>query len=1000
MNRESPALSASNGFANRTGNPAEEQSLHLWDTAVAKIFSAALEAPAPGRKVWAIGIPVKSNRATMLMVEVVFDCTAEADQPVAMGYRTSFVVEWSGWNTMYFTASSLKPIGSPAGFHEVKRIRLSAGTTTFNGTVLALGLVTWPGDSPLVQVTPGEDMVVNFLHPRMWDRRDWTHTGREALPDGEQSFDVDWMYANLRYLQKPGRKHQTAYTRRMDVDISSYQAVTVWTATDLRANFSLILEVDGRPVRAIDRRRGLGGGDEIRALISGHRLTSLTFELEQAEAAICEAIGMQIATSIRWVLLERTGTDPAKVGQVWGIPAVPPPIRVENLEAGILPVGIMIGREDFLKLRAAAQPPGPLKKIADEMIAEAVDHLDYRPEGFAGRYLPVNIANQGCERRVSPSDQIYHLNSCMVYGAVAYALTGDLRHGQTARRGLFAALGCLAWQAGFPSRIPCGLPGYRAPFIETHTAECVALCYDFIHPLLSDAERREVEDALYEKALPWIDMYLRLFGEGYLLNSNQGAVYTAGLAYACLVARRSHPDVDAILERGIQWFPRMMNNYYKADGATNEGPGYWEYTTKYAVSALIAITRHKGWQVRDYAPAHLGRTMDYLMHLRSLARERLSFLPLSDCMESVSYSFKNSSFLFFAKYYADSNALWLWHEYFARRPNPPGSSYFGRKIAGSFTTSGLMDFLLFVEGTPARPQLPPGKRFEVCDRITLRTGCNRGDILFLFEGGPQTFDHTHRDKGQFIMEAYGERFAADPGVLDYQDPAHFFFKGTNYHNLVTFKGRNQDYRDPKHAVVLERVAFGGACDYIAADLRNSYQAFGKYRRRVLFVRPHYFLILDDVQADEPGLEWNYHSCAPFEEIDLASGLIRLRGGQAGMLLAFGSLRALSAATGNYASDGVVLTHNLVLTQVEPARTMTLAALLLPYPLAQGTGAKEPEVRVDKREDAVVFTVTGSWGTDRVRCELGAKGGGGAVRPIIQVSRRRGSGEEAIFASTD
>ena len=357
MNRESPVLRASNGFANRTGNPAEEQPLHLWDTAVAKIFSAALEAPAPGRKVWAIGIPVKSNRATMLMVEVVFDCTAEADQPVAMGYRTSFVVEWSGWNTMYFTASSLEPIGSPAGFHEVKRIRLSAGTATFNGTVLALGLVTWPGDSPLVQVTPGEDMVVNFLHPRMWDRRDWTHTGREALPDGEQSFDVDWMYANLRYLQKPGRKHQTAYTRRMDVDISSYQAVTVWTATDFRANFSLILEVDGRPVRAIDRRRGLGGGDEIRALISGHRLTALTFELEQAEAAIGEAIGMQIATSIRWVLLERTGTDPAKVGQVWGIPAVPPPIRVENLEAGILPVGIMIGREDFLKLRAAAQSP-------------------------------------------------------------------------------------------------------------------------------------------------------------------------------------------------------------------------------------------------------------------------------------------------------------------------------------------------------------------------------------------------------------------------------------------------------------------------------------------------------------------------------------------------------------------------------------------------------------------------------------------------------------------
>jgi hypothetical protein len=1000
MNRESPALSASNGFANRTGRAAEETSLHVWDTAAATTFTAPIAAPAPGKKVWSIGVPVKSNRQTMLFVDVVLDCSAAADQPVTTGYRTSFVVEWSDWNTMYFTVSSLKLIGQPAGLHEVKRLRLTAGTTTFGGTVLELGLVTWPGDSPLVQVTPGEDMVVNFLHPRMWDRSDWTHTGREALPDGEQAFDVDWMYANLRYLQKPGRKHQTAYTRRMNVDISGYQAVTVWTATDLRANFSLILEIDGVPVRAIDRRQGLGGGDEMRALISGHRLTALTFELEQAEEETREVINRQVATAIRWVLLERTGTNPAQVGQAWGVPAVPPPARVENLETGILPVGIMIGREEFLRLREAAQKPGLLKKIAAEMIAEAVDHLDYRPECFAGRYLPVNIANQGCERRVSPSDQMYHLNSCMVYGAVAYALTGDLRHGQTARRGLFAALGCLAWQAGFPSRIPCGLPGYRAPFMETHTAECVALCYDFIHPLLSEAERREVEDALYEKALPWIDMYLRLFGEGYLLNSNQGAVYTAGFAYACLVARRSHPDVDASLERGIQWVPRMMNNYYKTDGATNEGPGYWEYTTKYAVSALIAITRHKGWQVRDYAPAHLGRTMDYLMHLRSLARERLSFLPLSDCIESVSYSFKNSSFLFFAKYYDDPNALWLWHEYFARRPNPPGSSYFGRKIAGSYTTSGLMDFLLFVEGTPARPQLPPCKHFAVCDRITLRTGCRYGDILFLFEGGPQTYDHTHSDKGQFIMEAYGERFAADPGVLDYQDPAHFFFKDTSYHNLVTLKGRNQDYRDAKHAVVLEPVTFGETCDYISADLGNSYQTFAKYRRRVLFVRPHYFLILDEVQAAEPGLEWNYHSCAPIKDIDLSTGLIRLQGEKAGMILAIGSLSALSAATGHYSSDGVVLTHNLVLTQVEPAPTMTLAALLLPYPLAQGAGVKEPQVRVDKIEDAVVFTVTGPWGTDRVRCKLGAKGDGGAVRPIIQVWRWRGAGEEEIFSSAD
>jgi len=995
MNRPTPGRIDGTEFSNRTGIAAEETTLHTWDTTAAAAFSAPIPAAAPGAKVWAVGLPLKSNRATMLIVDVWFDCGADAAGPVAHGYQTSFAVEWSGWNTIFFTASSLKPVGQPEGFHAVRRIRFEARSTTFAGSVLEVGRVTWRADSPLVAVTPYEDMVVNFLAERMWDRRDWNHTGRVALPPGEESLDIAWMYANLRYLQKPGRRHQTAYTRRMDVDISGYQAVTVWTATDIRANFSLILEIDGKTVRAINRRRGLGGGDEIRGLISGRRLTALTLELEQAEPEIHEAINVQVATSIRWILLERTGTDPAKVGQTWGIPAVPPPPRVENLEAGILPVGILIGREEFLKLREAAKQPGPLKKIADELIAESTAHWDYAPEQYAGRYLPVDLGNQGCERRVSPADQMNHVSSCMVYGAVAYALTGDLRHGQTARRSLFTALRCTTWQAGLPSRIPCGLPGYRAPFIESDTSEVVALCYDFIYPLLSGDERREVEDALYEKALPWIDLYLRLNGEGYLLNSNQGAVYTAGLAYSSLVARRSHPDVDAILERGIQWFPRMMNNYYKVDGASNEGQFYWEFTTKYAVTALIAITRHKGWNLRDYAPAHLPRTMDYLMHTRSLARDRLSFLPMSDSIESFGYNFMNSSFLFFARYYGDQNALWLWHKFFARRPNPPGSSYFGRKIAAAYTTSGLMDLLLFMDGTPAPPQLPPAKRFEICDRITLRTGCEYGDILFLFDGGPQTFEHTHGDKGQFIMEAHGERFAADPGVIKYQDPACIFFKNTDHHNLVTLQGANQDYRDPKRAVVMDRVELGGACDYISADLANSYKAFSRYRRRVLFVRPHYFLVMDDVLADRPGLEWNYHSCAPIASVDLPSGLIRLQGEKAGMILALGSDRPLAVATGNYASEGVILTHNLVLTQVAPVRALKLAALLVPYPLSVGTA---PQVTVRSDSHAVVFEVTGAWGTDRVHCDLSEPAPGRG--PIIQVSRRHRGRDEAIFSATD
>ncbi len=382
--------------------------------------------------------------------------------------------------------------------------------------------------------------------------------------------------------------------------------------------------------------------------------------------------------------------------------------------------------------------------------------------------------------------------------------------------------------------------------------------------------------------------------------------------------------------------------------------------------------------------------MDYLMHLRSLTREKLSFLPLSDNIEGVGYNFMNSSFMFFAKYYQNGNALWLWHEYFSRRPNIPGSTFFGKRMAGACSLSGLMDFVLFVEGTPPTPQLLPAKHFEDCGRIILRTGCQHGDLLFHFEGGPQTFEHTHSDKGEFIMEAYGERFAADPGVIKYQDPACNNYKRTPYHNLVTLKGQNQDYRDAEHAVVLSQVEFGERADYIDADLRNSYKAFTKYRRQIVFVRPNYFVILDEVQSAESGLEWNYHSCAPITGIDLATGLIRLQGAKASMILAIASAQALQASTGNYATEGVILTHNLVLTPLQPSTSLQIAALLLPFPMGEGS-KPEPQVRVTKAAAALIFTVTGQWGTDEVRCGLGDSSN-------VVITRGLGAGKASIFNS--
>ena len=187
--------------------------------------------------------------------------------------------------------------------------------------------------------------------------------------------------------------------------------------------------------------------------------------------------------------------------------------------------------------------------------------------------------------------------------------------------------------------------------------------------------------------------------------------------------------------------------------------------------------------------------------------------------------------------------------------------------------------------------------------------------------------------------------------------------------------------------MLNELSCGGPCDFLDADLRNSYRSLSRYRRRIVFVRPHYFLVLDDVVADEPGLEWNFHSGVPIRSLDLAAGLVRFEGESAGLVLALGCLEPLTAATGEYAADGTVLSHNLVLSTPTPSATLTLAALLVPYPRTRGV----PEVRVHRAQGAVEFELSHADGTDRVCCGFQT-----GSEPVITVARKTANKETVIF----
>ena len=719
---------------------------------------------------------------------------------------------------------------------------------------------------------------------------------------------------------------------------------------------------------------GLGDGEEIRVLLSGHELTAMTFVLEEAPETAGQSPDQVISAFVRWFALERHGADPAAANEVHGMPPVEPTDRIEEFDQISLPVGILFGHDDVSILRRKiAQKTGGISHIYDEILAEAESHLSYRPESHVGHYLPVDYGNsQGAGRLSAHLQEMYHYNSCMVYSSLIYVLGGDAKHGEVARRVLLSTLRCDEWASGFVSRIPVGLPGYRAPFVTASAACAVALCYDFIYPLLSIDERREVEDKLYEKAIPWLDFYLRMYGEGYLLESNQGPVFSRGLIYAALVARRSHPDVVPILDKWVAWFQRMLIVCYEEDGSTNEGPSYWEYTTNETVSALLAIARYAGKSVAELTPPNLANSMDYMLHMRSLSTETLSFQNIGDCTVRES-NYMSGTLLFFARHFDDRRAQWLWNTYYAGRTHAPGSPFFGSPL-GAYVSDALLTLLLHEDETPEPPQLPPSKRFSVCDRVVWRTGATYGDTLLFFEGGKMIPSHAHNDKGQFLLEAFGERLVADPGMVNYADPAAETLQASVCHNVVTIHEHDQSFKDLQHAVVIETLQDTEHYSYLRADVSGSYKELDKFKRHLLFVRPDYLLLFDDIQSQMDGLQWHLHTDG---DLSLNGESAVTDAPRAAMLMRFAASCPLASKIGTYYEGAKRLTSNLTLMPEAGVKSLWIAALLIPFPKLAVNGVSssldKPSVESIALSDGVQFCVQGAWGEDTITVIHGREG---------------------------
>jgi len=238
-------------------------------------------------------------------------------------------------------------------------------------------------------------------------------------------------------------------------------------------------------------------------------------------------------------------------------------------------------------------------------------------------------------------------------------------------------------------------------------------------------------------------------------------------------------------------------------------------------------------------------------------------------------------------------------------------------------------------------QLPgfTGRHMPASGFTVMRSAWKRDALYLNLNYGPYGGGHTHNDLLSVELYAYGKALVVDAGIgRTYDDPRYpEWYKSTRAHNTVVVNEENMVREDVQgEDVVRDSLR---ETEYLAVSHRG-YARFGvTHRRHVVFVRPFYWFMVDDLTGGAPDqiISWYLHS----PEVLLRTDTAYVTLGERGLLIqpAGGMLSAREGV--GWAASTLVpdpgeteLMNWIAFDQIAAAGSPTRFAVLL-YPYAAG-----------------------------------------------------------------
>lgn len=489
----------------------------------------------------------------------------------------------------------------------------------------------------------------------------------------------------------------------------------------------------------------------------------------------------------------------------------------------------------------------------------------YPPDARPGGVLDITAWRRGIE---IANDVVARLETL----SFRYLIEGDTVSGEAAKRLL---LHVSTWD-------PYGHSGReKNDEISMRLLYSMSRAYDWIHPLFTDAERLQVQEAVRERGN---DVYATMrrgrFEERLLSNH---LVRSMGfLGEAAIAFMGDFPEAEVWFDYIVSLFLVKYPPWGGDEGGWSQGVSYWQSYISWVLEFLDALKIATGLDL--YQKPFLQNTGYFKLYAHPPKSKFGAFGDHSDVppnsgsasvMSRLALEYQNPAFQWYVN---EINGM-------GNVPAIPMNDFLGYILAP-----------IGIVGS-GRPQLPPefpqSRLFSDVGWALMNVDMEdwQNNVHIKFKSSPYgSFNHSHAEQNSFQIEAYGSPLAIPSGYYPwYGSPHHAEWTWqSRSKNTILVDGRGQGVQslDAKGEIVA--TSFGSQFDYVLGDATDAYLGqLGYFGRHLLFVKPNLILIYDQLKSDKPvaTYDWLLHSLQEIE-VDAPANRVLVNGDTAHMWVNF------------------------------------------------------------------------------------------------------------------